>query len=52
VPDVENRRAVFSERRQQFYDPRNRLGIVSPFARGFPLIERALHVDDDQCGQG
>jgi hypothetical protein len=52
MADVEDRRAALPERRQQIHDPRHGIGVVAPLAGGFPLVERALHVDNYQRGSG
>jgi hypothetical protein len=50
MPDMENRRDEVPERLQEVGDPRHRLRIVAPLARGLPLIERLLDIDDNKRG--
>src|SRR6516164_172191 len=50
MANMENGRAAIPERLQEIGDPRDRVGIVAPFARRFPFIERTLHIDNNKSG--
>src|SRR5579859_5988617 len=50
MADMEDRRATIAERAQESDEPRHGLRIVAPLAGGFPFVEGALHVDDNEGG--